>query len=281
MPRKTKETTENEKIDKPTKGTTKKTSVKEKPVKKAETKKTSTKKPTVKEAKTTKKSSSSKKETTKKATTKKTTAKKTTAKKASTSRTRKTKKEEVLTNLEYYDLPYRYNQTIVKILAQTPNTLFVYWDIADDDRKKLEETYGNEFFTDTQPVLIIHNETKNYTFEVEINDFANSWYLHLNDTDCKYNIELGRIFKNIPSNNENNNNYIYICSSNNIITPNDHILFNYSNQVQFKNVKTNTIFLKEIKNMKFILDKENYNKFYSNDFSNEFLRNNPTSNVKK
>ena len=25
-----------------------------------------------------------------------------------------TKKEEVLTNLEYYDLPYRYNETIVK-----------------------------------------------------------------------------------------------------------------------------------------------------------------------
>ena len=276
MPRKTKETTENEKIDKPTKRTTKKTSVKEKPVKKAETKKTSTKKPTVKEAKTTKKSNSSKKETTKK-----TTTKKTTTKKATTSRTRKTKKEEVLTNLEYYDLPYRYNQTIVKILAQTPNTLFVYWDIADEDRKKLEEAYGNEFFTNTQPVLIIHNETKKYTFEVEINDFANSWYLHLGDTDCKYNIELGRIFKNIPSNNENNNNYIYICSSNNIITPNDHILFNYSNQVQFKNVKTNTIFLKDIKNMKFILNKDNYNKFYSNDFSNEFLRDNPTSNVKK
>ena len=276
MPRKTKETTENEKIDKPTKRTTKKATNKKTDTKKAETKKTSTKKSTVKEAKTTKKSSSSKKETTKK-----TTAKKTTTKKTSTPRTKKTKKEEVLTNLEYYDLPYRYNQTIVKILAQTPNTLFVYWDIADEDRKKLEETYGNEFFTNTKPVLIIHNETKNYTFEVEINDFANSWYLHLNDTDCKYNIELGRIFKNIPSNNENNNNYIYICSSNNIITPNDHILFNYSNQVEFKNVKTNTIFLKEIKNMKFILDKENYNKFYSNDFSNEFLRNNPTSNVKK
>ena len=275
MPRKTKETTENEKIDKPTKRTTKKATNKKTDTKKAETKKTSTKKSTIKEAKTTKKSSSSKKETTKK-----TTAKKTTTKKTSTPRTRKTKKEEVLTNLEYYDLPYRYNQTIVKILAQTPNTLFVYWDIADEDRKKLEEAYGNEFFTNTKPVLIIHNETKNYTFEVEINDFANSWYLHLNDTDCKYNIELGRIFKNIPSNNENNNNYIYICSSNNIITPNDHILFNYSNQVEFKNVKTNTIFLKDIKNMKFIFNKE-YNKFYSNDFSNEFLRNNPTSNVKK
>ena len=29
------------------------------------------------------------------------------------------------TILEYYDLPYRYNQTTVKILAQTPSILFV------------------------------------------------------------------------------------------------------------------------------------------------------------
>ena len=280
MPRKTKEAIENEEIEKPVKkSTSKKTSTKKESVKKVSKKEDkSTSKP-VKENKTTKKTSSTKKEN---KTSKTTTSIKSSTKKTST-RARKTKnKEEIITTLEYYDLPYRYNETLVKILAQTPNTLFVYWDIADDDRKKLEETYGSDFFTNTNPVLIIHNETKNYTFEVEINDFANSWYLHLNDTDCKYNIELGRKFKNIPINIENNiqNNYIYICSSNNIITPNDHILFNYPNQVQFKNVKTNTIFLKEIKNMKFILNKENYNEIYSNNFINEFLRNNPTSNIK-
>ena len=38
--------------------------------------------------------------------------------------------------LEYYDLPYRYNETIVKILAQTPKKLFVYWDISDKDRRR-------------------------------------------------------------------------------------------------------------------------------------------------
>ena len=40
---------------------------------------------------------------------------------------------------EYYDLPYRYNKTVVKILAQTPTNLFVYWEISDDDREKLKE----------------------------------------------------------------------------------------------------------------------------------------------
>ena len=43
--------------------------------------------------------------------------------------------------LEYYDLPYRYNQTIVRILAQTPTTLFVYWDISDDDRMILQNLF--------------------------------------------------------------------------------------------------------------------------------------------
>ena len=37
---------------------------------------------------------------------------------------------------EYYDLPYKYNKTVVKILAQTPKTLFVYWEISDKDREK-------------------------------------------------------------------------------------------------------------------------------------------------
>ena len=93
---------------------------------------------------------------------------------------------------EYYDLPYRYNQTIVKLLYQTPTTLFIYWDISDEDREKYKETYGEDFFEKTKPVLIVHNETKGYSFEVEINDFANCWYLNVNDSKCKYKIELGR-----------------------------------------------------------------------------------------
>ena len=43
--------------------------------------------------------------------------------------------------IEYYDLPYRYNKTMVKVLAQTPTTLFVYWDISDEDKANYVKQY--------------------------------------------------------------------------------------------------------------------------------------------
>ncbi len=233
-----------------------------------ETKKEKTTK-TKKEAKSAKVSSKAKE---KAKTTKATSTKKNTiTKKASTSKTKKSKSESI-SILEYYDLPYRYNQTLVKILVQTPENLFVYWDISDDDRKNLEETYGNDFFYNTKPVLIIHNETMNYSFEIDINDFANSWYLKISDPDCKYNIELGRRFIN---NNNHNNEYVYISSSNELITPNDHVLYNFDNPVQFKNVKTNTYFSKDINNIPLI--KKLFKKLYPDEvlYGNKF--NNPSS----
>ena len=78
--------------------------------------------------------------------------------KSSTKRTVKTKPVSII---EHYELPYRYNETIVKILYQTPNTLFVYWDISDKDRKKYLEQYGENFFEVTHPILIVHNDTMN------------------------------------------------------------------------------------------------------------------------
>lgn len=144
---------------------------------------------------------------------------------------------------EYYDLPYKYNKTVVKILAQTPETLFVYWEISDDDRNVFIEKYGENFFETTTPILKVHNKTKNYTFEVEINDFANCWYLHVDDSKCDYKLELDR-----KMNNSNNLEYIHISCSNNMELPNDHILFEQDlSSVQFKNIKTNEIINVDVK----------------------------------
>ncbi|MBR3163379.1 MAG: DUF4912 domain-containing protein [Clostridia bacterium] len=287
MPRKTKEQTEKEKLEKK-KATTKKpaTTAKKVAAKKATTKKatatktastkkaTSTKKAatttktttaakkatTTKKATTaTKKAATTKKAPVKKATssvkstkstaTKKTTTskkasttKKTTTKKATTKRTNKkaVAKVQAIPVVEYYDLPYRYNQTLVKLLAQTPTTLFVYWDISDEDRENYKKNYGENFFEETKPVLIVKNTTKNYSFEVEINDFANSWYLHVNDSKCDYSIELGR--RPVSSNVKDKikTDYIYVTTSNAIESPNDRILFNINEQkVYYRNVKNN------------------------------------------
>lgn len=166
--------------------------------------------------------------------------------------------------LEYYDLPYRYNETVVKILAQTPRRLFVYWDISDDDRQKYQEAFGQKFFEDSYPVLLVHNEEKNYTFEVPINDFANSWYLDINDPKSKYVIQLGRKFKTRPeyvhiaSTEENRkvelyNDYVPITTSNVLEVPNDHILFeNLGDKALYRNVKTNEESYLDIANSEFM-----------------------------
>lgn len=188
--------------------------------------------------------------------------------------------------LEYYDLPYRYNQTVVKILAQTPNTLFVYWDISDLDRQNLINTYGEKFFEETKPVLIIHNESKNYSFEIEINDFANSWYLQIPDSKSSYTIELGRKkLQNTISNTLKNNitGYIYVTSSNKLEVPNDHILIEETNNsVYFKNVKTNQkekieykTFIKNIEQIYNIYDI--YIKIYPNEDVKSFKFDTPSS----
>ena len=272
----TKKAVKKEKVEKekPEKTNKKKTSsrLKKSDAEKAETasKKTSKANSLATKVKSLTKRTTTKKNATKKASTKKATksASKETTKTASSS------KKQVLATAEYYDLPYRYNQTVVKILAQTPTMLFIYWDLSDADRQSYIQKYGESFFNDTKPVLIITNKTMNYTFEVEINDFANSWYLPLKDPDCDYSVELGRKPKNPTYHNNNDfitetvtddegntitkqyhplDNYIYICTSNDMEMPNNHILFDrLGKSVFFKNVKNNFIEEKNISSLSFI-----------------------------
>lgn len=252
MPRKTKEQTEIEKEENKRKSTKKATTANKKTTtKKAETKKAPAKKRTTAKTKTsaTKKTAASKAKTVKTSSAKKTTSKKSTTKKSTSSKKTTTKKKPEI--VEYYDLPYRYNQTIVKVLAQTPNTLFIYWDISDKDRKSFEEQYGENFFEKTKPVLIVRNDTLNYSFEVEINDFANSWYLHIADSKCDYKIELGR--RPIKKTEKINVDYIYVSSSNEIEVPNNKVLFNKNQKmVYFRDIKTGIQTEKEITNISFI-----------------------------
>ena len=113
----------------------------------------------------------------------------------------------------------------------------------------------------------------NYAFEVDINDFANSWYLHVNDANCDYKIELGRKpiynyvqrevgeleqkdlnsdFNKYPS-KPIDKDYFYVTISNDIDAPNNHILAeDYNkpiNSVLIRNVKSNTEYTKNIDNL--------------------------------
>lgn len=303
MPRKTKEI----EMDVEKKGTTKK-STKAKKTSTTAKKETKTTKVTAAKdtkkadsAKTTKKTSAKKSTSTKStkatATTKKAAPKKstkttaaskakkapTTTKKSTSTSTRKkkvTKAEKVVPISEYYDLPQKYGTTVVKLLAQTPNTLFVYWEISDADVENFKKIYGDNFLAITTPILIVHNLTNNTSYEVEINDFANSWYLNIEDTDCKYDVELARKMVNsynTSSSDQNTSNYVEVAHSNNIETPNNHILFEKLKEyVVFEDTGNGHIVKKKLNSFKFLKDMY---KFYKEMYKDEF-ENNPSSGFK-
>ena len=222
------------------------------------TKKTTTKKATT--AKKTEKKSTSKKAASKKtepSVSKTSTKKKTVSTKSKESKKTKEQKEQIKKyKSEYYDLPYMYNRTIVKVLAQTPKMLFIYWEVSEDDRDLFKKLYGENFFNHTKPVLIVYNDTMNYSFEVDVDDFANSWYLHINDANCEYHVELGRK----PISNINHYDqpiyipyYVYVTSSNEMTSPNNTIMFDPNlKTIRFRNVKTGEVIEKDIMNFTFI-----------------------------
>lgn len=187
---------------------------------------------------------------------------------------------------EYYDLPYRYNETIVTILAQTPKRLFVYWDISDKDKSSYIKAFGKDFFEKTYPVLLVHNEEMNYTYEVPINDFANSWYIDIPDSKKKYTVQLGRKFKNVDQAKQVDNNvlkeeninlqndFIYITNSNELELPNDHILFeSLSNKIKYRNVKTGEEYTEDLKDfvkgLKNVYSQDSVQELYTKLYSEE------------
>ena len=149
-----------------------------------------------------------------------------------------------------------YNKTVVKVLAQTPKMLFIYWEISEEDRDIFKKLYGENFFNHTKPVLVVYNDTMNYSFEVEVDDFANSWYLHIEDANCEYHVELGR--KPIQNINRQNQPiyipyYVYVTSSNEMTSPNNTILFDPNiKTITFRNIKTGEVIKKDINQFKFI-----------------------------
>ena len=145
---------------------------------------------------------------------------------------------------EYYEIPQKYNETMIKVLAQNPNKLFVYWEISNDHISKYLNEYGDTFYELTYPILILENEKNNHRSEIIIDGFANSWYIDIIDDSSTYSVTYARkVSSDILSSKTGNilakGSILEFAKSNNVISPNGHILYNNSNNILFKNVSTN------------------------------------------
>lgn len=198
--------------------------------------------------------------------------KKETTKKRVTTSPKKRVQKSVKVISEHYDLPDTYNKTFISLLAQTPKTLFAFWEISEFDRTGIIEKYGSHFFENTRPVLKVINKTYNTSFEIEINDYAKNWYIDVENSACEFEVQLGRK----PSTGSVLEDFIIIANSNCLQSPNDFILLeDLPEKIQFLDLKTNLITEKNREDFSF---SEIYNiyDFYQKLYKDD-LYNNPSS----
>ena len=89
---------------------------------------------------------------------------------------------------EYYELPKSYNNTIIRLLVQSPTRMFVYWEVSNDTIKAFNDKYSN--YDDCTVILKITNLTHNYSYSIPVNPFANNYYIEVEDSGCSYQVEL-------------------------------------------------------------------------------------------
>ena len=100
------------------------------------------------------------------------------------------KKKEVVPKLyrpisEYYELPTKYNETVLRLLVQSPTRMYAYWEVNENSIKTFKVDYNKCI-----PVLKVINLTMGYSYEIEIDPYATNYYIDVKDVNCSYKVEL-------------------------------------------------------------------------------------------
>ncbi len=151
---------------------------------------------------------------------------------------------------EYYELPQKYNRTVIRLLVQSPTRMFVYWEVSDDTIREFNNRYHN--YSDCIAVLKITNLTHHYSYQVPVSPFANNYYLEVEDSGCEYQVELGRMAQN---------KFVNLYTSNVAIVPSSHPI--YQSAISDEIIFANYLCISNIKKIKLYGLKEQY-KYFNN-----------------
>lgn len=113
-----------------------------------------------------------------------------------------------------WTLPETYGVDRLVLLPKDPHSLFAYWEVTPALENKLREQYGDTLDM-SRLVLRIHYLDFGGITDIDVNSYTNNWYLHVNDADSAYRVELGRL---LPD-----GNFVSLLVSNTIQTPRDSI----------------------------------------------------------
>lgn len=119
------------------------------------------------------------------------------------------------------EIPHSYGDTYITAIARDPYWVFAHWEVSEATKEDIRKRYGHDTWGSSRPVLKVYDATNLYYFdsreavEIQINSFANNWYVNTGVPGHSYFIELGRI---LPD-----GIYIFIARSNMVSTPRDDV----------------------------------------------------------
>jgi hypothetical protein len=115
-------------------------------------------------------------------------------------------------------LPSGYDDNKIVLLARDPHWLYAYWEISEAKKNSFKNEFGEGLWDRSVPVIKIINVSKNTSTTIRVNDFSDSWFINVDDSNALYVAELGRVVAN--------QFFINLACSNYISTPSNSISSN-------------------------------------------------------
>lgn len=118
------------------------------------------------------------------------------------------------------DLPFSYNQTRVVLLVRDPYWLYSYWDYSAETYHGLVQLFGAwERVPLTLRVFQVALEgggaPERMLFDIPVNHEARSWYVHVQEPDQSYRVDLGYFHPY--------EGFVILAQSNVVKTPRDSV----------------------------------------------------------
>ncbi|MDD5692413.1 MAG: DUF4912 domain-containing protein [Candidatus Omnitrophica bacterium] len=96
------------------------------------------------------------------------------------------------------ELPYQYDQDKIVLQVRDPRWVHTYWELRNLTLESLKSRLGDDFHRARKVLrvydvtnIIFNGSNANSFFDIQINDFANSWYIDTGKPGCSFCVDLG------------------------------------------------------------------------------------------
>lgn len=96
------------------------------------------------------------------------------------------------------ELPYQYDQDRIVLQVRDPRWVHTYWELRNQTIDRLKSRLGDDFKRARKVLrvydvtnIIFNGSNANSFFDIQINDFASSWYIDTGHPGCSFCVDLG------------------------------------------------------------------------------------------